>query len=180
MLSGADFDDALLDNPSVLEDLLSACRSGSSFVKRWKTIAQEHENGSSLRWSASKEIRKRAYCVLVTEAIQTDLISVLAGFGLTWQNFADLGPERCLDLLESVPFLDIEINLFVERNEHRDRKIQPNDEVDIAFLSLAVPSCRVVVTEKFWTSLIRRRKLDAKYGAHVTSDLSEAMIRLRV
>jgi hypothetical protein len=179
-LSGADFDDALLDNPSVLLDLLSECRSESSFVDRWKTIAQEHENGRSLQWTASKDIRKRAYCVLITEAIQADLISVLEEFGLTWQNFAELGPARCLDLLESVPLLDVEINLFVERNNHRDREIQPNDELDIAFLSLAVPSCRVVVTEKFWTSLIRRRKLDAKYGVHVTSDLSEAMLRLRI
>jgi hypothetical protein len=179
-LAGADFEDTLLDEPRVLEELLSACRSGSSFVNRWRTIAQEHESGRSLRWSASKDVRKRAYCVLVTEGIQNDLISVLAEFGLTWQDFADLGPKWCLDLLESVPSLDVEINLFVERNEHRDRKIQANDELDLAFLSLAVPSCRAVVTERFWTSLIRRMKLDVKYGTYVTSDLSEVMVQLRV
>src|SRR5712692_9944912 len=58
-LAGADFEDTLLDQPRALEELLAACRTESSFVNRWKTIAQEHETGRALRWSASKEVRKR-------------------------------------------------------------------------------------------------------------------------
>ena len=74
-----------------------------------------------------------------------------------------------------MPVLDIEITLHVERNEHRDRKIGANDEIDIGFLSLAVPYCHAVVTEKFWTSLVRRHGLDQKCDTLVSSDMGEVL-----
>jgi hypothetical protein len=85
-----------------------------------------------------------------------------------------------LGLLESIPVLDVEINLHVERNEHKGRKIEPNDEIDIAFLSLAVPYCHIVVTERFWANLILRLKLDLKYGTIVANDLNEVLMGLAV
>ena len=177
-LGPADFDDTILNWPGALEELLSSARAAADFVARWKTISDEHERGRALRWEASREIRKRAYCILVIEAIHGRLVTVLGEFGLKWQDFLDLGPDRCVQLLEMVPALDVEINLHTERNEHRDRRIQPNDEIDIGFLSLAVPYCDIVVTERFWTDLVRRKKLAVKYGTKVSWDLNDAMSNL--
>jgi len=78
-----------------------------------------------------------------------------------------------------VPFLDVEVNLHTERNEQRDRRIAPNDEIDLGFLSLAVSYCQAVFTEKFWVSLVHRTKLDAKYGTYVGHDLGQMIAYVR-
>lgn len=141
-------------------------------------VRSEHEAGRVRRWGASREIRKSAYCTKVLEGIWPRIAAVLDEFDLPTNRLEALGPQRCMKLLELVPHLDIEINLHVERNEHKGRKIAPNDEIDLGFLSLAVPYCRVVVTEKFWTALIHRTKLDVKYGTRVGHSLSEALMSL--
>jgi hypothetical protein len=175
MAALGDFDDSIFQSPLVLEEFLANARVGPSFVNEWKTFADNHERGRALRWDTSREVRKRAYCAVLTLGIQERLSSALAEFGLTVNVLEDLGPEGCVSLLESVPLLDVEINLHVERNEHKDRKIAPNDEVDLGFLSLAVPYCHTVITEKFWTSLVRRMKLDEKYGTVIGYDLDEVL-----
>ncbi len=173
------FEDAIFSSPVVLEELIATARVSRDFVERWTTIARDHEVGRSMRWDVSREVRKRAYCALVTIGIQDRLALVLGEFGLKWKDLEDLGPDGCVRLLESVPFLDVEINLHTERNEQRDRRIAPNDEVDLGFLSLAVPYCRAVFTEKFWVSLVRRTELDAKYGTYVGHDLGEMIPYVR-
>lgn len=176
----ADFDEALFQSPLVLEEFLATARVDSQFLGRFRTFADQHEAGRALRWDTSRAVRKRVYCALVTLGIQSQLAAALSEFGLTVSVLEDLGPDGCLDLLESVPMLDVEINLHVERNEHRDRKIAPNDEIDLGFLSMAVPYCHAVVTEKFWVSLVSRPKLDKKYGTLIGSDLNEVLQNLGV
>jgi hypothetical protein len=173
-----EFDDTILDSPGALEECLSGARATRHFVERWKTFANSHERGRSLRRAASRDVRKRAYCASVTMAIQDDLVLALSECGLTWKQFGDLGPKGCVELLESVPSLEVEIKLFVERNEHWDRKIAPNDEIDLGFLSLAIPYCQMVITEKFWVSLVHRTRLDAKYGTQVGHDLNKMILGL--
>ncbi|MGA3292797.1 MAG: hypothetical protein ABSE45_02305 [Candidatus Acidiferrales bacterium] len=122
-------------------------------------------------------MRKRAYCVLVMDGIQTHLISILKEFGLQWTDLASRSPEALVGFLQSVPTLDVEITLFTERNEHRDRRIDPNDEIDIGFLSLATPCCDLIATEKFWAT--HRTNLDRKYGTYVGHDLNDLLASLR-
>lgn len=174
-----DFNEALFQSPWLLEEFLATARVGPEFLNNWRTFADQHEAGRALRWDTSREVRKRAYCALVTMGIQSRLTDALSEFGLTMNVLEDLGPEGWLALLESIPLLDVEINLHVERNEHRDRKIAPNDEIDLGFLSLAVPYCHAVVTEKFWASLVRRLKLDQKYETVIGYDLNEVLLSLR-
>jgi hypothetical protein len=174
-----DLDDSMFQSLLVLEEFIATARVDRPFVGNWQTFAHTHEIGRALRWDAAREVRKRAYCAVVTLGIQDRLSSVLAEFGLAMNVLEDLGPDGCVALLESVPLLDVEIKLHVERNEHRDRKIAPNDEVDLGFLSLAVPYCHTVITEKFWANLVRRLKLDQKYETVVGSDLNEVLMSLK-
>jgi hypothetical protein len=162
--------------PSVmLEELLATARVDRNFLSRWERFAAEHEAGRELRWGVSREIRKRVYCAMLTKGILNRLEAVTRESGLDMNDLDSLPPQRWVELLERVPFFDVEINLHVERNEHRDRKIAPNDEIDLGFLSRAVPYCHVVVTEKFWTALIHRTKLDVKYRTRVGYDLNAAL-----
>lgn len=177
-LGPADFDDKVLDCPDALEECLARARATREFVERWSTFAIRHEQGRLVCRDATPDLRKRRYCALVTHDIQNDLLSVLNEFDLSWKDFADLGPHGCVELLERVPSVDVEINLFVQRDEHWDRKIAPNDEIDLGFLSLAIPYCQTVVTEKFWTSLVRRTKLDMKYRTRVGHDVGQLVLSL--
>lgn len=160
-------------SPIALERMLTEIRLDRSFVDRWATFAQEHEQGRQIRWDLDKAGRKRAYCAIVNIGLLDRLIPMLASVGMSMKDLGTLGPSRLVAFFESVPVLDVEINLFTQRNEQRDRKIAPNDEIDISFLSVSIPYCDAVVTEKFWTSLARRLKLDAKYRTKVENDLTE-------
>lgn len=170
-----DCDEITFDSREVLDELLATARSTRRFVDSWKVFAEGHEKSRALVWDGAKEFRKRAYCTRLTIGIADRFTAVLGEFGLVGKDLDALGPAGCVELLERVPFLDVEINLHVERNEHRDRKIAPNDELDISFLSMAIPYCDVVVTERFWTSLIRRMRLDVKYATCVGHDLKQAL-----
>lgn len=169
------FNETPFQSSEVLESFIATARVGPEFLKAWRGFADRHEANRTSRWDTSREIRKRAYCALVTIGIRDRLAAALSEFHLPFHALEDLGPNGCVALLEAVPMLNIEINLFVERNEHRDRKIEPNDEIDIGFLSLAVPYCHVVITEKFWMSIIRRLNLDMKYQTFVGNDVNEIL-----
>lgn len=175
-LANANFDDTTFRSPVMLEEFLATARVNRQFLDRLGSFAVEHEAGRALRWDLPPEIRKRTYCAMVAIAIQNRLAAVLQEFGLSMDELVVLGPDRCVKLLERVPLLDVEINLHLERNQHRDRKIAVNDEIDLGFLSVAVPYCQVVVTEQFWTALVHRTKHDAKYGTRVCHDVNEAIM----
>lgn len=170
-----DFNEDLFRSLEVLEAFIATARVGPAFLTAWRSFADQHEAGRALRWDTSREIRKRVYCALVTMGIQDRLALALSEFNLSMDALEGLGPDGCVSLLENIPMLDIEINLHVERNEHRDRKIEPNDEIDLGFLSLAVPYCHMVITEKFWASLIHRHELDQKYETFVGNDVNEVL-----
>lgn len=116
---------------------------------------------------------RRAYAVGLTMLFDQDLDRLLGKLGLGKGDFLGLGGERLLKFWQSVPCLDVEMELSVQRNLQRDRPAEPNDYIDISFLSVAIPYCDVVVTEKFWVDLARRRALDSKYETHIINDLHE-------
>jgi hypothetical protein len=131
-----DFDDSMFQSPLVLEEFIATARIDRTSLGNWRTFADSHESGRALRWDSTREVRKLVYCAGLTIGIQDRLLLALAEFGLTKKAMEDLGPDGCVALLESIPLLDIEINLHIERNEHKDRRIAPNDEIDLGFLSL--------------------------------------------
>ena len=169
------FDEQIFRNPAVLAAFIATARVGPEFIRNWRGFAEQHETGRALRWDTSRDVRKRAYCAQLTFGLQDRLGEAFSEFELDLSALETLGAEGCVSFLESVPVLDVEITLHVERNEHRDRKIDPNDEIDIGFLSIAVPYCHGVVTEKFWASLVTRHNLDRKYDTLVGSDVSDVL-----
>lgn len=170
---------SVVRSPGILEEILATARVRRDFVDRWTSYAAGHEAARARGWGVSRQIRKRAYCARVVLGISDRLLTVLTEFGLAMEDLERLGPNAAVEFLELVPFFDVEINLHVERNEHRDRKIATNDEIDLGFLSVAVPYCQVVVTERFWTALVHRTQLDRKYDTLVTHDLNEALLSVR-
>lgn len=135
------------------------------FVKRVESFREKAKQHG-------KVAHRRAYIADLTIAIQDELIEVLESYGKTMKDFLNLGRDEITSIFENCPTADIEISLAVSRNEQWDKKVKGNDSIDIAFLTVAIPYCDVVVTEKFWGTLARQKNLHQKYRT-LFSDLNE-------
>lgn len=145
----------------------------ADFEHRAAVCAQRVERARLLGKSYSKAVRKRAYVRDLTHYLQPELVRILASRRQTFGDFLNLGRKRLVTFFESVPTLNVEIELATERDEHWDKRVDPNDMTDISFLSVAIAYCDIVVTERFWTDLARRKKLDKEYSTAILSDLVE-------
>lgn len=120
----------------------------------------------------SKDYKKRLYAAHLTYVLQHQMEAALAAYGKSFQDLLRLGKKTLMAFLEDIPCLDVNIELNTARNEFQQKRIDPNDMADIDFLSVAIPYCDIVITERFWVDLARRRKLDEKYKTVMLSDLT--------
>lgn len=83
--------------------------------------------------------------------------------------------DKCLNLLESIPSLDVRIKLMYEVFKNPKKEVHEHDDRDIAFLATAIPYCDVVITERTWKHHAKVQKLDIKYSTKIESDLDFLM-----
>jgi hypothetical protein len=121
----------------------------------------------------SKAERKRAYVANLTLLLQKELTAQLALEKQNFEKFLALGRDGLLDFFSRVPCLDVEIELATERDENLSKAISPHDLVDVPFLNVAIPFCDVVVADKYWVDIVKRRKLDKKYNTVLLDNLLE-------
>jgi len=69
--------------------------------------------------------------------------------------------------------MDIWINLHVLRDSDKGKAVHRNDTNDMAFLSIAVPYCDIIVTEKYWAHQLISNGYDKKYNTTILTDLTE-------
>jgi hypothetical protein len=67
--------------------------------------------------------------------------------------FKDWGKHEFDEFIYRIPTALSLFNLVVKRDQQLSRPIQTNDIPDVWALSLAIPYCDIVVTEKLWTSI---------------------------
>jgi len=65
-------------------------------------------------------------------------------------------------------FITIVLSLY----SNEKQIIQENDIKDIIFLSVAIPYCDIVITEKTWANLVCDKKLDILFDTKVSKDLN--------
>ena len=75
--------------------------------------------------------------------------------------------------LMSCPSIDAWLTLAVWRDFDWDRAVTGNDFRDQAFLSVAVPYCDVVVTERYFGGLVERSGLAGRHGVRVLTRLED-------
>ena len=156
------------DEATNLKALEQYNRSQAEFVERVESFREKAKQHG-------KMAHRRAYIANLTIAIQDELIDVLKLYDKTMEDFLNLGRDEITSIYDNCPTVDIEIALVVSRNEQWDKKVKANDSVDIAFLTIAIPYCDVIITEKFWCSLIQRTKLDKKYNTVVLRDINNLL-----
>lgn len=81
--------------------------------------------------------------------------------------------EEATQFLRSFPSNYTYSTLTVTRDLQKQRPIDKNDLNDIMALSVAIPYCDIVVTEKFWAHEAKSNCLDKIYETHITRNLSE-------
>jgi len=79
--------------------------------------------------------------------------------------------RELLQTISEIPTLNVHVELGVQKTKQRTKPTDPNDLFDLDFLSVAIPYCDCVVTERFWVDLVRRAELDKRYNTIIASDL---------
>jgi hypothetical protein len=171
--------DDYMSDARVIEDFMCGGddQINLSAVKKYEQgqheIAKNQEQFRNDMKPLGHAVHKRAYCANLTLAIRPKLIPILADFGKSMQDFLRLGTDKLMTFFSEVPTLDVETELAVARNEDWNKGIHTNDSSDISFLSVAIPYCDIVVTEKYWRHKVRTAKLDRKYNTIVLDDLAQ-------
>lgn len=85
----------------------------------------------------------------------------------------DKGPDLLVPLLEAMPSRWVEKELRRIRQSNPQKQWEPNDMNDVTALSIAIPYCNVVVTERSWTGMVNTQKVNKPSGTTVLRDLRQ-------
>jgi len=121
----------------------------------------------------SGDCTRRAYAAILTKTFWVELQRCLHETGHTVDQWGNVGTDRLMGFWESIPSLHVELELHTQMHRQKSKAWTTHDDRDIGFLSLAIPYCSVVVTEKSWVDLSHRRKLHDRYGTVMLSDLRD-------
>ncbi len=83
--------------------------------------------------------------------------------------------ESTMNFLCAAPSFHVNATLTYEIMNDKHRKLSGNDYFDISFLSTAIPYCDVVVTERSWTSIAKKYKLDTTYDTKIFSKIDDLL-----
>ncbi len=122
------------------------------------------------------DIERRSYMARLFLDFQDRYLAAASRIGKGKEDLLELAFEDTVGLIANVPPLDVETALVVQHRRQSDRSMAPNDVADVAQLSMAIPYCDVVVTEKYWMDKARRENLDARYVTRLFTDLNDLMI----
>lgn len=86
--------------------------------------------------------------------------------------------ERFGAIVEATPSRWVEMKLRQQRQANPQKAWHGNDLNDVIALSVAVPYCDVVVTERSWSSMLAAVKVPERYGTLVTPNLQDVVDRL--
>jgi hypothetical protein len=99
------------------------------------------------------------------------LLATCVRLGIDPGKLFDGGTKMLGPLVHDIPSRWVEREMRRLRHANPQKQWEGNDLNDVTALSIAVPYCDVVVTERQWTHLARAAKLDQRYGTTVISDL---------
>lgn len=76
-------------------------------------------------------------------------------------------------LLDNIPTAHCLFTLIYHRDNQFQRPIKINDFNDIWFLTLSIPYCDIVITDKEFASIAKRAKLDRKCNTIILSSIRQ-------
>lgn len=161
----------LLESPKAIELALRQ-RPPKSIERNKRELANKMEKiRNDLSAIKDNDLRQRVFLAKnMVEMVAPELAKVLLESNLP-RDFFFKKPTRqdIEELLDNIPTARCLFTLIYHRDSQFQRPIEVNDFNDIWFLTLAIPYCDIVVTEKMWASIATRAKLDRKYNTVILS-----------
>lgn len=137
----------------------------NSYVERQEKIGSLIKSDPSLRANLDKVLAGAALA-----EIKRDIISACVRIGvdpvLLLDSFAG-DSEKYMAFFRSVKSRWVAYRMELQVQSQIDRKWKTNDLHDVIGLSVAIPYCDIVVTEKQWRHLVRTERLDQEYNTNV-------------
>lgn len=121
-----------------------------------ETVAQMENNRKNLLKIANKSAqRKFVYADFMIDVVGPFVAKTLEELNPPKELvfFKDWGKQEFDNFINHIPTAFTLFNLVIKRDQQLRRPIQANDIPDVWALSLAIPYCDIVVTEKLWTSI---------------------------
>ncbi|MUL47109.1 hypothetical protein FZI85_04055 [Mycobacterium sp. CBMA293] len=143
--------------------------TGDRFVRGQQTIAAWISEAGRHRL---KEIMLATAFVDISEPLATAATEL----GITANQLAD----NVEDIIHAIPSRWTEMQLRHRRQANPQKAWEDNDLNDVISLSIAVPYCDVVVTERSWAAHTNAAKIADRFGTLVTPHLQAVVDRLAV
>lgn len=182
----------LLDSPVAQEKLLAlaalaAVLTNTESLRRpgidrynaaMNSIAAEVEQIRNLVRQRPRDLQQRQFIArLIIDRLshhQDELLAALAPTRIGVETFfTSLGRPGFTQFLSDMPTTHVEMELRNQRFAQYQRPIDSHDLHDISFLSVAIPYCDIVVTERQWVALAQNRQLDQIYHTTLLHDLAD-------
>jgi len=168
--------DAALNDPNTLNVLLIDPNPHFKNIEDVTYITELEKIRNNLKQFKDNSFRRR---VFLAQNISTTIMKHISEISYKHQLPIDFflkkgGSKKDFDnLLENIPTGLVYVYLQLYRDMQFDRAIQKNDLEDIFGLTLALPLCDVILTEKMWLSIIKRAKLDRTCRVDVIHSITQ-------
>jgi hypothetical protein len=139
-----------------------------------RQVAHEQALQQALVQDGPATPRKIRDWVAATEVmdIRKPLNKAFARAGITYAESRDLdSAEGLTGLLRALPSRDVIFDLRRLRHADGQARWEPNDLNDLGALSVALPYCDIVVTEKLWRHLANQAGIPDRYNTAVLDNV---------
>lgn len=123
--------------------------------------------------NTSRGEQERTIAALELSSLLHLIMPALVRAGITEDAFFALGPEGLTRLILLMPWRGAGLTLSQRRHRDTDQAWTPNDLNDIAYLTLGLTYCDILVTERQWVHRIRAAHLDERCDTVVIADVGE-------
>lgn len=152
--------------------------------KRYETEQQfaAYETGRAQRlkeWNVAPEERAARFRIQALTDFKSYVFPSLIGADITKEELEKLGRQGLEVLISAVPSMFVLTELRRLRYANPVQGFKRTDMNDLRALSVAVPYCDVVVTDKAMVDLLMRSKLPEKYGTRVFANVTDAVTYLK-
>jgi hypothetical protein len=124
------------------------------------------------RWNSGERSMRVARAQAITDH-QEPIEGAMRRAGFSIDVLIDGEQEGMGAFVEAVPTILTSSELERHRHVASQKPWERQDLNDIGALSVAIPYCDVVVTERLWTDAAERSELSEKFGTVVISDLAD-------
>lgn len=172
-----------LDTPATLIEFLACPDETSSAIltsqlrSQDDRYSQEAERVRQMRLDQVPGELSDYRAMEVFLSIYTHILGAHFRQGISQEELLKGGRQRMLRLVSEVPSAYVDWKLGYQRDKQRTKKIDPHDLADLWHLNVAIPYCSHVLTERFWTNLVSRTDLQARFQTQVSAQL-EAILQI--